>query len=97
MNKEKQIVSSLSREEQILEALGLSSPAPMEEILNKINFITKGNTVALKIWEWLREERQMIYVPWVIDPKSKTYDPIKAAEQRTKNKFLNKIENIMSS
>jgi len=85
----------LTREEQILKALGISYPTPMEEVLNKIKNIRAGDRVARIIWDWFLVQKQLNFVPWVLDPKSGHYDPIKVARQEIKDELLKELESIL--
>jgi hypothetical protein len=55
----------------------------------------KGAHVAFCVWDWLQHQKTIKYVPWVLDPKSDKYDPIKAAMQETKNELLADLERVI--
>lgn len=55
----------------------------------------RGARVAHAVWNWLQHQKTIKYVPWVLDPKSDKYDPIKAAMQETKNELLADLERVI--
>ena len=57
--------------------------------------MSPGESVALAVWEWLQNKKAQKYVPWVLDPKSKDYDPIKAAKQETQDELLGELESVI--
>ena len=52
----------------------------------------RGNYVAKSVWVWLQRQRSIEYVPWVIDPRSTTFDPVKAEVQKMRTELLDELE-----
>ena len=55
----------------------------------------RGAAVSRTVWEWLCAERQIKYVPWVLDPRNDKYDPIKAAKQEEHDEMLDALERVI--
>jgi len=55
----------------------------------------KGNMIATAVWNWLQEQKSLVYVPWVTDPKSDKFDPIKAAKQQEREAILKELEDFI--
>lgn len=48
----------------------------------------KGNCIATAVWGWLQSEEKIGLVPWVTDPESDRFDPIRTAEEKGRKKCL---------
>lgn len=55
----------------------------------------RGNKVAKAVWVWLQEQKSIQYVPWVVNPESDKYDPVKAKEQEQRDKILGDLERVI--
>ncbi len=55
----------------------------------------RGNYVATRVWQWLHQQKAIQFVPWVINPSSEKYDPLKAAQQHTRDELLLQLESVM--
>lgn len=51
----------------------------------------RGNCIAISIWHWLQSEEKIGLVPWVTDPASPRFDPIKTAEEKGRKKCLSDL------
>ena len=56
---------------------------------------TPAESIAYAVWHWLQHQKTIQYVPWVLNPKSDKYDPIKAARQEAKNEVLADLERVI--
>ena len=52
----------------------------------------KGSIVATAVWKWLQERKLTQYVPWVLDPTSAQFDPLKQARQTERDELLADLE-----
>ena len=52
----------------------------------------KAEIIATKIWQWIKKEQQIDFVPWVLNPESTRYDSEKATISKTRNKLLGDLE-----
>ncbi len=55
----------------------------------------RGDRVATRIWEWLHNQKAIQYVPWVVDPKSPSFDAIKFARQEARTELLESLEQVI--
>ncbi len=55
----------------------------------------RGNIVAHRVWRWLQEKKRISFVPWVLNPTSESYDPVKVAVQKSTNEILEELEALM--
>ena len=56
-----------------------------------VNEDARGNCVAKVVWEWLQAQKTIHYVPWVLDPGSKSYDPVRVAREEERTAILNSL------
>jgi hypothetical protein len=50
----------------------------------------KGNIVAIKVWEWLQEQKTIEYVPWAVSDSK-----LIAAKQEERMKILDDLEKLI--
>lgn len=57
----------------------------------------RGNMIAVAVWRWLQQQKCVKYVPWVLDPHSDTFDPVKSARQEVRDGLLTELEELMDA
>lgn len=55
-----------------------------------------GGLVARDVWQWVADCEAIELVPWVSDPKSDKYDPIKTAEHAGWKRALKELESLIN-
>lgn len=61
----------------------------------KMTETDRGDKVARTLWKWVCDSKAVELVPWVSDPKSDSYDPIKVAEHCGWKRAINEAEQMM--
>jgi len=52
----------------------------------------KAEIIAARVWKWLKNKKQIDFVPWVLNPESSKYDPEKALISKTTHALLDELE-----
>ncbi len=55
----------------------------------------RGDIVAHAVWQFIQQSHAIQLVPWVTDPNSLTYDPIKVAELQGWKRAIAETEDVI--
>lgn len=55
----------------------------------------RGHLIACAVWEFLQRQKRLELVPWVSNPRSRDYDPVKTAEMAGYHKALDEVERLI--